>query len=74
MPDISKIQLPNGNIYNIKDTVSGYQKELIPGANITITSTQEGPVISSSGGGTAASVSNHKLIISGIQNGDGVSY
>ena len=74
MADISKIQLPNGNTYNIKDTVSGYQKELIAGENITITSTQNGPVISSAGSGTEVSVSSHKLVISGIQNGDGVSY
>lgn len=76
MADISKIKLPDGNTYNIKDTISGYQKELIAGTNITITPTLEGPVISSSGAsGTAVSVTSHKLVIvSGIQNGDGVSY
>ena len=34
MSDISKIVLPDGNIYNLKDTVSGYQEALVSGTNI----------------------------------------
>lgn len=34
MSDISKIVLPDGNVYNIKDTVSGYQERLVSGTNI----------------------------------------
>lgn len=78
MGDISKIKLPDGNTYNIVDEVSGYQKELIAGDNITITATVSGPVISAAGGdvpATVASVSNHVLIITnGVPNGDGENY
>lgn len=78
MANISKVKLPDGNTYDIIDATSGYQKELIAGDNITITSTVSGPVISAAGGdvpATTASVSNHTLfIVNGVANGDGESY
>ena len=78
MADITKIKLPDGNTYNIVDEASGYQKQLIAGDNITITSTVSGPVISAAGGdvpATVVSVSSHTLFITnGVANGDGDSY
>ena len=76
MANVSKIKLPDGNTYNITDTTSGYQKELVAGDNITIQSTISGPVISAAGGGgVAASVSNATLFLtSSVSDGDGVYY
>lgn len=55
MSDISKIVLPDGNIYNIKDTVSGYQAQLVSGTNIKTINNQSllgSGNISISGGGS----------------------
>jgi len=55
MSDISKIALPDGNIYNIKDTVSGYQAQLVSGTNIKTINNQSllgSGNISISGGGS----------------------
>lgn len=37
MADISKIKLPNGNTYNIKDTVSGYMSDSQINGNSVVT-------------------------------------
>lgn len=75
MADISKIKLPNGTTYNIKDN-------RLPGA----TSSDENKVVTVDGSGnyivaepqldgTSAYVTNTTLYIAtGIQNGDGVGY
>ena len=74
MADISKVKLPNGTTYNIKDT-------RLPG----VTSTDEGKIIAvdSTGnytvteapGSASAYVTNTTLVINtSVTNGDGVSY
>lgn len=49
MADISKIKLPNGNTYNIKDTVSGYTTNTGTVTSITTGTGLTGGTISSSG-------------------------
>ncbi len=75
---IDSLKSTDGVSHPIRDTTSGYQKELIAGDNITITETVSGPVISAAGGdipATVVSVSNHVLTITnGVPNGDGESY
>ena len=64
---IDRVRLPNGNDYLFKDTVSEYlsNSDLAAGSNITITENSEGQtVISSSGGGTSMSVTDHTLYFS----------
>ena len=53
---ISKIELPNGSIYDIKDAT------ITAGDNIIVSEDSEGnTVISSSSGSATASVSNHGI-------------
>lgn len=64
---IDRVRLPDGDDYLFKDTVSGYlsSNDLAAGNNITITENSEGQtVISSSGGGTSMSVTDHTLYFS----------
>jgi hypothetical protein len=67
MADVSKIQLPNGTTYDIKDKTSGY-----------ITSSDIPTDVSyfvNDSGYTVATVANHTLFLSpSVSNGDGVSY
>ena len=76
--NVTKIKLPNGDDYNIKDTVSGYlvSNNIIAGDNVTVNESSEGVIISSvSGGGASASVTNHVLFIAtSIENGDNTGY
>ena len=67
MADVSKIKLPNGTIYNIKDTVSGYITEAAIPSNVSVFNNDAGYVV--------VSASNHTLFLSpSIENGDGVGY
>ena len=67
MADVSKIKLPNGTTYNIKDTVSGYITEAAIPTNVSEFTNDAGYVVTS--------VSNHTLFLSPtIENGDGVGY
>jgi len=67
MADISKIQLPSGGVYDIKDKTSGYITQSAIPTNVSTFTNDAGYVV--------ASVSNHTLFLSpSISNGDGVSY
>lgn len=79
MADISKIKLPNGTTYNIKDTISGYTTNIGTITEVSL----NGTTVATSGkaelqiASTAVSVttSTHTLnITTNISNGDGVSY
>ena len=82
MPDagnISKVQLPDGNTYSIKDTVSGYTTNIGTITEVSL----NGTTVATSGkaelqiASTAVSVTanTHTLnITTNITNGDGVSY
>lgn len=79
MADITKIKLPDGNTYNVKDTTSGYTTN-----TGTITEVQlNGTTVATSGTANiqissvaiSADVSTHTLNIStDIADGDGVRY
>lgn len=79
MADISKIKLPNGTTYNIKDTISGYTTNIGTITEVSL----NGTTVATSGkaelqiASTAVSVTanTHTLnITTNITNGDGVSY
>ena len=77
MADISKIKLPDGTTYTIKDTVSGYGYGTITGVSVNGTpiatsGVADIPIAPSS---ITANVQNHTLnITTNIPSGDGVSY
>ena len=79
MPDVSKVKLPNGNTYNIKDsaTASLTQNEITAGtdtSNKFISAKVLNEAIAA-GNNTSATVSNETLhITTGLQVGDGVRY
>ena len=69
MADISKIKLPDGNTYNIKDTVSGYTTNTGTVTSVTIKGTS--PIVSSSS--SAITTSGTRTIShanSGVTPGD----
>lgn len=78
---VSSIQLPGGEVYKLKDAISGYitADNIKPGANIIFTEDSEGnTVINSAGGGggsSSAYVDQHLLVIdTNVLSGDEVSY
>lgn len=78
---MSSVQLPNGEVYSLKDAVSGYitADNIKPGENIIFTEDSEGnTVINSAGGGGGASVTDHTLYLSGgsgsAPDGDSTRY
>lgn len=78
---VSSVQLPGGEVYKLKDVISGYitADNIKPGANIIFTEDSEGnTVINSAGGGggsSSAYVDQHLLVINtDILSGDEVSY
>lgn len=79
MPDVAKIQLPNGTTVNIKDsaTASLTQTEITTGtdtSNKFISAKVLNEAIAA-GNNTSATVSNETLhITTGLQVGDGVRY
>ncbi len=79
MPDVAKIQLPNGTTVNIKDsaTASLTTNEITTGtdtSNKFISAKVLNEAIAA-GNNTSASVSNETLhITTGLQNGDNARY
>ena len=74
MADVSKIKLPNGTTYNIKDT-------RLPSATSTdvnkvVTVNSDGDyIVAETSGGASAYVTNTTLVINtSVTNGDEVSY
>ena len=77
MPNMSKIKLPDGTTYTIKDTVSGYGYGTITGISVNGTPIATSGVadISIPSSSTAVNVQNHTLVITtNISSGDEVSY
>lgn len=79
MPDVSKIKLPNGTTYSIKDSATG----ALTSAEITTGTDENNKFVSAkvlnqaiaAGNNTSATVSNETLhITTGLQVGDGVRY
>lgn len=67
MADISKVQLPDGIVRNIKDTISGYITENDIPTNVSY--------FINDSGYTVASVRNTTLYLSNnVTNGDNVGY
>ena len=78
---VSSVQLPSGDVYQLKDAVSGYitADNIKPGENIIFTEDSEGnTVINGAGGGGGSSTSyvdQHVLVINtDILVGDEVDY
>ena len=67
MADISKVQLPDGIVRNIKDTISGYLTESDIPANVSY--------FINDSGYTVAAVRDTTLYLSNsVTNGDNVGY
>jgi len=78
---VSSVQLPGGEVYKLKDVISGYitADNIKPGENIIFTEDSEGnTVINGAGGGGGSSTSyvdQHVLVINtDILVGDEVDY
>lgn len=78
---MSSVQLPGGEVYKLKDVISGYitADNIKPGENIIFTEDSEGnTVINGAGGGGGSSTSyvdQHVLVINtDILVGDEVDY
>ena len=79
MADISKIKLPSGTTYNIKDTVSGYTTNTgtITGVSLNGTSVATSGVadIQISSAAISVTTNTHTLnITTNVSNGDEVGY
>ena len=75
MADISKIKLPNGTTYNIKDGRLPSATSSDENKVVTVSSTGSYVVAAPQIEGTSAYVTNTTLYITtGINNGDEVSY
>ena len=75
MADVSKIKLPNGTTYNIKDTRLPSATSSDENKVVTVNSSGAYVVAEPQIDATSAYVTNTTLYITtGISNGDGVSY
>lgn len=74
MADISKIKLPNGTTYDIKDLRLPGATSVDEGKIIAVNSSGNYVVAEAPGSANAYVTSTTLYITTGISNGDGVSY